>query len=110
MTLVDGAVKNNLPADILHFMGADVVIGVDLGYCGQPNYDIQSVSEILLQCIDIMSREVTLLKGEQFADIIIRPHTDDLKLNNTKQVKLCIERGAQATWERMGDLVNVLEA
>jgi len=110
MTLVDGAVKNNLPADILHFMGADVIIAVDLGYCGQPNYEIQSVSEILLQCIDIMGREVTLLKGEQFADIVIRPRTDDLKLNTTKQVKVCIERGAQATWERMGDIINVLKA
>lgn len=74
MVLVDGAVKNNLPADILREMGADVVIGVDLGYDGQPNYAIQSVGEVLLQCIEIMSREVTLLKGRQHSDIIIRPH------------------------------------
>ena len=80
MTLVDGAVKNNLPTDILHHMGADVIIAVDLGYSGQPNHDIKTVAEILIQCIDIMNREVTLLKGEQYANIVIRPTVFDPQL------------------------------
>jgi len=108
MTLVDGAVKNNLPTDILRHMGADVVIGVDLGYAGQPNYDIKTVGEILIQCIEVMSREVTLLKAEQYADIIIRPAISDINFNDIKQFLLCIERGKQATNERIHDIRNLL--
>lgn len=109
MTLVDGAVKNNLPTDILRHMGADVVIGVDLGYDGQANYDIKTVGEILIQCIEIMSREVTLLKSEQYADIIIRPNTFDVSLKDMKQALLCIGRGEQAAREKLADIKKIVE-
>jgi NTE family protein len=108
MTLVDGAVKNNLPTDILRHMGADVVIGVDLGYDGQSNYDIKTVGEILIQCIEIMGREVTLLKAEQYADIIIRPNTFDIKFKDTKQALLCIGQGEQATKEKLAQIKKLL--
>jgi len=108
MTLVDGAVKNNLPTDILRHMGADVVIGVDLGYDGQSNYDIKTVGEILIQCIEIMGREVTLLKAEQYADIIIRPNTSDIKFKDTKQAILCIAQGEQATKEKLTQIKKLL--
>jgi len=109
MTLVDGAVKNNLPTDILHHMGADVVIGVDLGYDGQANYDIKTVGEILIQCIEIMSREVTLLKSEQYADIIIRPNTSDINLKDMKQALTCIGRGEQAAREKLVEIKKIFE-
>ena len=108
MTLVDGAVKNNLPTDILRHMGADIVIGVDLGYDGQANYDIKTVGEILMQCIEIMGREVTLLKSEQHADIIIRPTTDDINFKDKKQTLLCIERGREAGMEKIGYIKNII--
>ena len=109
MTLVDGAVKNNLPTDILRHMGADVVIGVDLGYDGQANFNIKTVGEILIQCIEIMSREVTLLKSEQYADVIIRPNTVDINLKDMKQAMLCIERGEQAAREKLLEIKKILE-
>lgn len=109
MTLVDGAVKNNLPTDILRHMGADMVIGVDLGYDGQSNYDIKTVGEILIQCIEIMSREVTLLKAEQYADIIIRPNTSDINLKDTKQQALLyIGQGEQAAREKLTEIKNII--
>jgi len=109
MTLVDGAVKNNLPTDILRHMGADVVIGVDLGYDGQANYDINTVGEILIQCIEIMSREVTLLKSEQHADIIIRPNTSDISAKDMKQALSCIGRGEQAAQEMLDEIKKILK-
>ena len=108
MTLVDGAVKNNLPTDILRHMGADVVIAVDLGYAGQPNYDIKTVQEILIQCIDIMGREVTLLKGEQYADVIIRPVIVDIDYKDIKKAPLCIARGEQAVREKIHEIKDLL--
>ncbi|MDD4600576.1 hypothetical protein SDC9_06097 [bioreactor metagenome] len=104
MTLVDGAVKNNLPTDILRHMGADVVIAVDLGYSGQENFDIKTVGEILMQCIDIMGREVTILKAEQYADVIIRPVITDIDFHDLKQAKKCIKRGQKAITDRLEDI------
>ncbi|MBP2642172.1 MAG: Patatin [Firmicutes bacterium] len=108
MTLVDGAVKNNLPTDILRYMGADIVIAVDLGYDGQPNEDIKTVGEILMQCIDIMGREVTLLKGEQYANVIIRPITGDIAFKDNRQVVLCIGRGQEAAWGKMKQIKAIV--
>ena len=108
MTLVDGAVKNNLPTDILRHMGADIVIGVDLGYDGQSNYDIKTVGEILIQCIEIMGREVTLLKSEQYADIIIRPNTFDINLKDPKQALLYIEHGEQSAREKLPAIKEII--
>jgi NTE family protein len=108
MTLVDGAVKNNLPTDILNHMGADVIIAVDLGYSGQPNYDIHSVGEILIQCIDIMNREVTLLKAEQYANVIIRPNIFDINFKEMKNVSLSIQRGEQAAKEKILEIKKII--
>ncbi|VBB08295.1 acyl transferase/acyl hydrolase/lysophospholipase [Lucifera butyrica] len=108
MNLVDGAVKDNLPVDILHHMGADVIIAVDLGYSGQTNYEIKSVAEILIQCTEIIGREVTLFKAEPYADIIIRPPVYDISFKDTKQIALCIQRGEESTREQMGNIKKVL--
>lgn len=108
MTLVDGAVKNNLPTDILRHMGADVVIAVDLGYDGQPNNEIKTVGEILMQCIEIMGREVTLLKGSQYADVVIRPGVYDLNMKDSNYMLLAIERGEKAAKEKMSEIRNLL--
>lgn len=106
MALVDGAVKNNLPSDILRHMGAEYIIGVDLGYDGEPNYQLHTIGEILVQCIDIMNREVTLLKGEQYSDIVIRPATTDINLKDKKCFSIYIERGEAAAKAKIHEIKN----
>lgn len=102
MLLVDGAVKNNLPTDILREMGADIVLGVDLGYNGEPCYDIHVTGEVLLRTIDIINRELTLLKGVEYADHIFRPEVDAVSLSDMKNALSAIEIGVRAVeqdWE-----------
>lgn len=108
MTLVDGAVKNNLPTDILKYLGVQYIIAVDLGYQGEPNYSVRSVGEILLQCIEIMGREVTLLKGEQWANKIIRPQTFDITFKKHSDIHHCIERGIIAAEQIIPELKKEL--
>ena len=108
MTLVDGAVKNNLPTDILKYMGADIIIAVDLGYAGQHNYELETVGEVLMQCIEIMGREVTLLKSEQYADLIIRPQPLEVHYKNMSQVLSCIFKGEQAAAARIPEIRRIL--
>ena len=108
MMLVDGAVKNNLPTDILRHMGAKRIIAIDLGYAGQPDYEIQNVSDILLRCIEIMNREVTLLKGEEYADIIIRPQAYVAFVPNKEQINQCIKSGEDAVLARLDEIRKLI--
>ena len=108
MTLVDGAVKNNLPTDILRYMGSDVILAVDLGYDGQPVAEVKTVGEVLMQCIEIMGREVTLLKGIQYADAVIRPDVYGLNMKHSHYLEQAIERGEQAAQKKIYDIKQLL--
>lgn len=110
MLLVDGAVKDNLPTDILHHMGAEVIIAVDLGYSGQPNEELRTASEIVLQCIDIMNREVTLLKGVRYADILIRPDVFGISFKQSDYMAQCIACGAKAAWAQIMEVARLTKA
>lgn len=108
MTLVDGAVKNNLPTDILHHMGANIIIAVDLGYSGHPNYNIDTIGEVLMQCLDILGREITLLKAEQHADIIIRPDIADISFKDLRHIKHCIHRGEKFANTKISEIKQLI--
>lgn len=104
MLLVDGAVKNNLPTDILRKMGADIVLAVDLGYDGSPCYDIHVTGEVLQRTIDIINREITMLKGVRYADHVFRPDVRTLGIADIKKALSAIEIGRQtveADWSRV---------
>lgn len=107
MCLVDGAVKNNLPTDILKDMGANVILGVDLGYNGGMNGRLNSAGEIVMHCIDIMNREVTLLKSEQFANLIIHPEIPDCP-KNAKLIKNFVEAGEKAVKCKLTEIYSVV--
>lgn len=108
MYLVDGAVKNNLPTDILYQMGADAIIAVDLGYDGRPVGGLRSVGEILMHCIDIMNREVTLLKSEQYADVIIRPDVCRVDFREMKQALYAIRIGEEKAKEKIEEIFQLI--
>jgi NTE family protein len=94
--LVDGGLQNNLPTTVLRLMGADFVIGVDLGYAGERRDYIDNVSEIIMQSFEIMSREITVCKAEQSADLVIYPNIYDVGLTEVSRIPEVISRGEEA--------------
>lgn len=108
MQLADGAVKNNVPTDILHSMGADFIIAVDLGFSGRECSMLKTAGDIMLRSIDIMNREITLLKSEKYANIIIRPQTENISFASDKSVRLAIECGRQAVQDNFATLRELL--
>jgi len=90
--LVDGGVLNNLPADVVRRMGADVVIGVDsssldfgepsplLKADGQrfPLTQIPLIIEALRRTVAIMEASICAQKlAEARPEVLIRPSLDD---------------------------------
>jgi NTE family protein len=54
MVLVDGGLNNNYPADVVREMGADIIIGVDLGTSDlKNNNEINTASDVLGQIIGL---------------------------------------------------------
>ncbi|MGE5542839.1 MAG: patatin-like phospholipase family protein [Bacillota bacterium] len=101
MSLVDGAVINNVPADALKAWGADVVIAVDLEFSNQRGTVIDNVMEVVIQSLDIMGQEITNLKLAKYANVIIRPGTYDAGLMDFHRIPELIQGGERATLEVM---------
>lgn len=100
--LVDGAVLNNLPVDIVRKMGADIVLAVDIG---TPFKDIEQDSSfvtIALQSIDTALVQNTLksleLLGE--ADLLLKPEIDDITATDFDKAMELIGKGYQSVKQK----------
>lgn len=94
--LVDGGIRNNVPADVVRQMGADVVVAVDVGYDGQACRNATNIMEILSQSLDIMGTEGVVPRLEKHADVVIRPIIKDVAPWNFNQIGYCIRQGQRA--------------
>ncbi|MGI6575167.1 MAG: patatin-like phospholipase family protein [bacterium] len=95
--LVDGGLKNNVPADILKLWGARVVIAVDLEFASQADDRIGNLLEVLIQTSDIMGQTITNLRLSNAADITLRPQVYEIGLLDLVKIPAAIEKGAQVT-------------
>ena len=73
--LVDGGVMNNVPADVVRQMGADIVIAVNVGFMGDVRTVSRSLVGLMSETVDVMMQANTRasMKG---ADIVINPPLD----------------------------------
>jgi NTE family protein len=72
MVLVDGGAMNNVPADVVRAMGADVVIAVNVGFMGDTRTVSRSIFGLMGQTVDVMMQARTRASMKH-ADIIINP-------------------------------------
>ncbi|OPJ56351.1 patatin-like phospholipase family protein [Alkalithermobacter paradoxus] len=109
--LVDGGVLDNLPLESLIHMGADKVIGINLGYNGMLREDVDNGFEILTQSLDIMMYEITKLKIEKYSDIsyVMNPQIWDVGLLDKGRIDECIYRGELAGKKHINNIINFLK-
>ena len=71
--LVDGALVDPIPIDILQDMGADILIGVDLSCIKKDRSPVtKNIFSIIYQSVDIMLENLNKASSIN-ADIIIKP-------------------------------------
>lgn len=105
---VDGAVVDRVPVQSCRDLGADVVIGVDVGYKGTPNSEPKNIIETMMIAFDIMGWEMTQLKIST-ADYMIMPdvtHINPYKITDSDE---CIEIGYETAIKEMPKIKYVLE-
>jgi NTE family protein len=127
--LVDGGVANNLPVDVLRMMGARKIIGINLGYSGQRQEQVDNILEIGSQTIDIMMYHITKLRtGREnvvelvyngrstiyplvlnHETVVVNPHIYDVSLFDMGKIADCIERGYAAAKARLPEIRRILK-
>lgn len=93
-TLVDGGVIDRVPINILREMGADIVIGVDVGFRGS-HQKANGILEIILQSLEVMEWEMIQHKIVN-ADILISPEIQTINPASLSQAEECINFGRAA--------------
>ena len=103
--LVDGGVLNDVPLDICHDMGADVVLAVDLNSDMVREKTPENIFNVIIASFMIMVR--TCRHKETGKDtIVIRPDLAGFNYYNLKRSDELIQRGEAATREVVGQLLK----
>lgn len=112
MLLIDGGILNNYPVDIAREMGADIVIGVNVGE-GMLNADrLKSVMDIANQVTGIYEAKKRN-KNIQDTDIYIKVDTKGYTMASftNEAIDTLIRRGEEAAYsqiDKLKDLANKL--
>lgn len=107
MRLVDGGVTVSVPTQVLRNMGAEKVMGINLGYSGQRRSDVNNILEIGSQTIDIMAYKI-MKSTTHKADIIINPHIYDVGMLDMHRIPEMIERGYRAVKDSIVSIKRVM--
>lgn len=111
MVLVDGGIKNNYPADVAREMGADIIIGVDLG-----TSDLKRLEKINTPW-DIVGQIIALQGYEKYGpnkertDLLFRPNTEPYTSASFNETALdtLIRRGEQVARKQWDEILSLKE-
>ncbi len=105
--LVDGGLVNNIPADALREMGADIVVSLDINPNRGFGTDSTRITDLLKASLRIMMTS-NAVNGYIHSDYIIKIDLDEfsqLKITNTQEL---INRGYEATKKVLPNIFEVL--
>lgn len=92
--LVDGAVKNHVPINILKLQGAEYIIAVDVRFGGRigVKHNVQSIFDVILMSLEISYFEhVQNLYNE--CNVLIQPDLSHISPTRFDRAEECIELG-----------------
>lgn len=95
-TLVDGGLTNPVPASATRSMGADLVIGVEVGRAGQEQGRPRNLLHIMWQSLSLVQRPL-IERAVQEADLVIRPDLSAFSAIELERVQEMVQLGREAT-------------
>ncbi|MCF8564404.1 patatin-like phospholipase family protein [Alicyclobacillus tolerans] len=100
---VDGGVLERVPVSAAKSLGADVVIGVDVGY-PQRNSVPETMLDVVMQSIDIMQETVYTQRGGDDADVLLRPDLAQIGTSHFQKAAQAIALGYEAALAAMPEI------
>lgn len=112
MILVDGGLTDNLPAEALKAMGADIIIGVDVGYQYEGMKSITNMAN-LLELTMFMHTKDKIEHNKSLCRILVTPQLSDYEaysFSSTDSLLVRGERAAHAHYDEFKALSEELSA
>ena len=105
--LIDGGVLNNFPADIMKKMGADIIIGVNVGTTLKSKQELSSMISVLEQAT-VLTDYAKQKQNEKLCEIVVKPELGDYSSADfdTESVTNIIELGQQAAADHKHELID----
>jgi len=105
---IDGGLVNNFPTDVATSMGAEIIIGVDVGSSPNKKEDINTIVKVLSQATSFYNYKIAK-KNKALCSIYIRPDITDISLLGFDDVTNIIDRGFQATIDETNLIDSIFE-
>ncbi len=107
--LIDGGVLNNFPTDIAKSMGADIIIGSDVGGGMEPKEKLDNIPSLLFQT-SMLTSNLKIPINRKLCDILIL-HEPNLTYStgDFNKSKIIFEQGKIATKQNMDAFVALAE-
>ena len=106
MTLIDGGVKNNIPADVLKMNGCDFVVTIDCNCSRGGGTNSEKLFTQFSTSVGIMMVNNSK-QGLELSDIIICPDLKKYKSLNLEGKEEMIKEGYRATVEMMPEILKL---
>jgi NTE family protein len=104
---VDGGVLERMPVSVARDMGADIVIGVDVGYKGECQKAPTGMMQVMALSMNIMNWEIARNKIYD-ADILILPKVRRINAFSSEEAEDCIQLGRAAALEALPEIKKAL--
>lgn len=105
--LIDGGVLNNFPADILKEMGADIIIGVNVGSQLLPREELKSLLDVLAQTM-VLTDFPKQKENYKLCTVLIQPELEGFTATDfeNESVFEIVQRGIDAAAQSRNKLVD----
>lgn len=107
--LVDGGVVNNFPVKLLKERGADIIIGVDVGFQYYKKEQLNSMLRIIEQSIFFYG-EALNKENRQLVDILIEPDLQGYNASSFNSDVVIIAKGEEAARKEIARLTSLADS
>ncbi len=109
LLLVDGYLVRNLPVSDVRQMGADIVIGVDVGAPLYKKEELNSLLRVMDQAVNFRGAAETE-RQQKLCDLLIKPDLEDFSPLSFNQAGAMIARGEQAARALLPELRQLADS
>jgi NTE family protein len=101
--LVDGGVRNNVPASVVEAMGAEYIISVDVNYHAIKQEGPDNFMDVLLASMRILMNN-NKRYAEEISDVLIRPNLEGYNYYNLSRGDELVRLGEEAALASFPDI------
>ena len=107
MHLIDGGLRNNVPADVVKDMGANVVFAIDVNHLRGSGTDSLSTISVLSSTIGIIMQS-KIDKTMEVADLIFEPSLENFSPLKFEEIDKMIEIGYATVMDNKSKIIKML--